>query len=299
MKDMKTTNTELIDTAVITLKEAGKQAPEITGLPTGVEGLDELFFTSKLVKGEPVKQPLGGYPSGAVINITGISDTGKTLMAEQFAVKQASQNKPVCFITVESPAPFVAASLKERAAAMGVKYEDIEDNIILVDAATHAQLRDDLLTLFSTLAHVYREYGAKITIVDSVTGFFEEREMLARAVVRKLFNFMKKWHQTALFISQKRSGHEELSAEAAGGYAVAHIVDCSIVLSKVTITSKYQESMYRKPMGEVVRLFRIDGCRLCGHDTSTRVMEITEKGLVRIGPSLSELTNQQGGGAHD
>ncbi len=100
---------------------------------------------------------------------------------------------------------------------------------------------------------------------------------------------MKKWHQTALFVSQKRSGHEELSAEAAGGYAVSHIVDCSMVLSKLTITSRYEENLYGKPIGEIIRLFRIDGCRLCGHDVQTHVMEIFENGLVKIGPALPDI----------
>ncbi|HDI72872.1 MAG TPA: KaiC domain-containing protein, partial [Candidatus Altiarchaeales archaeon] len=126
-------------------------------------------------------------------------------------------------------------------------------------------------------------------IVDSITGLYEHKEMMARIFVRQLFNFMKKWYQTALFVSQKRSSHEELSAEAAGGYAVSHIVDCTMVLSKKTIQSSYDERMYKRPIGEMVRLFRIDGCRMCGHDTETHFMEITEGGLIKIGPTLKEL----------
>jgi len=38
-----------------------------------------------------------------------------------------------------------------------------------------------------------------------------------------------------------------------------------------------------------VRLFRIDGCRLAGHDPETHLLEITDTGLVRIGKALSEL----------
>jgi KaiC/GvpD/RAD55 family RecA-like ATPase len=114
-------------------------------------------------------------------------------------------------------------------------------------------------------------------------------EMMARTIVRQLFNFLKKWHQTGLFVSQKRSGHELISAEAAGGYAVAHIVDGTMVLSKEIIDSQYAERMYGRPLGEVIRLFRIDGCRLSGHDTNTRLLKITETGLVIIGESLAEL----------
>ncbi len=275
--------------AVETLEEAGKRAPKLFGIPSGVQGLDELFFTTKIENGKPRKIPLGGIPSLAVVNVTGVSDTGKSLFAEQFAVKQASLGYPVCFVTVESPSAFVATGLRERAKAMGIDWEDIEHNIILIDAASYASIREDTENLLATLEYAIYEYKTKSVVIDSITGFFEAREMLARTIVRKLFNFMKQHYQTAIFVSQKRSGHEELTAEAAGGYAISHIVDCSIVLSKELITSKYTANLYKKPIGSVIRLFRIDGCRLCGHDTRTHIFEITETGLVKIGPPLEEI----------
>jgi KaiC domain protein len=284
---------KVVKQAVETLEEAGKRAPKLFGIPTGIEGLDDLFFTTKIEDGKPKKVPLGGIPSLAVVNLTGVSDTGKSLMAEQFAVKQASLGYRVCFVTVESPATFVASGLKERAKAMGIEWADIEDNIILIDAATHASIREDIENLLATLEYAVSSYDTKSVVIDSITGFFEAREMMARSIVRKLFNFMKQHYQTAIFVSQKRSGHEELTAEAAGGYAISHIVDCSIVLSKELIMSKYAASLYKKPIGSIVRLFRIDGCRMCGHDTRTHIFEITETGLVKIGPALDEIIKMQ------
>ncbi len=279
----------IVEESISTLEESSRKAPKLRGTPTGVEGLDELFFQTKLEDGKPKKVPLGGYPEYAVINLTGVSDTGKSLMAEQFALKQAEIGNNTLFITVETPANFLSASLKQRALSMGISEKDIEQRIVIVDAASYHVLRDEIPTLLNTVAYAIKKYRIRNTIIDSITGLFEAKEMLARTIVRQLFNFMKKWYQTALFVSQKRSGHEELSAEAAGGYAVSHIVDCSIVLAKKTIMTRYDENIYNKPIGETVRLFRIDGCRMCGHDTSTHYMEITEEGLVKIGPKLSEL----------
>ena len=279
--------------AVEVLKEAGKRAPKLFGIPSGVEGLDELFFTTKIEDGKVKKVPLGGIPHLAVVNITGISDTGKSLMAEQFAVSQASKGYRVCFVTVESPSSFVAMGLKERAKAMGIEWEKIEDNIVLIDASAHANLRDDIQTLLNTIEYAIKNYDTKSVVIDSVTGLFEAKEMLARQIVRRLFNFMKFHYQTGIFISQKRSGHEELTAEAAGGYAVSHIVDCSIVVSKELIMSKHIASLYKKPVGSIIRLIRIDGCRLCGHDTRTHLFEITETGLARVGPALEEILKER------
>jgi len=106
--------------SIITLGEAGKKAPKLEGLPTGIQGLDDLFFTARIEDGKAVKEPLNGIPRYSVLNITGVSDTGKSLMVEQFAVYQASQDTKVAFITVETPAEFVAVALKERSRAMAL-----------------------------------------------------------------------------------------------------------------------------------------------------------------------------------
>lgn len=268
--------------AVFTGSQALEKAPEIKGVPTGIEGLDDLFFIVIQENGKLQKRSLKGIPAYSVFNITGVSDTGKSLMVEQFAVFRASQGDRVAFITVESPAPFVVAALKLRAQAMGLNFEEFKDNLILIDAASSTRIRENLPDLLSTLAYVVKTYKVKYTVIDSITGLFENKEMLARAVVRRLYNFMKKWYQTALFVSQKRSGHEELTAEAAGGYAVGHIVDGTMILAKELIDSVYKAKLHKKQIGDIVRLFRIDGCRMCGHDTKTRYLEITETGLVKI-----------------
>ncbi len=279
---------KVVEESIWVAGEAIKKAPQLKGVPTGVEGLDELFFHAQIEGDKVVKKPLGGIPAYSVVNITGVSDTGKSLMAEQFTIRQAQRGERVIFITVESPAPFVTLGLKERATAMGVEFESIEKNIILIDAASHSTLRENIPSLLSTLAFAIKEYKVSHTVIDSVTGLYEAKEMMARSIVRQIFNFMKKWYQTAVLVSQKRSGHEELSAEAAGGYAVSHIVDCTMVLAKELIMTKTASQIYGKQIGEVVRLFRIDGCRLCGHDTRTRFLEITDTGLVKIGEPVSK-----------
>jgi len=284
----------IIYDAIFKAAEAKEKAPALKGVPTGVEGLDDLFYVIDWQGQKPVKKSLGGIPLGCVANITGMPDTGKSLMAEQFTVKQASLGERVCFVTVETPASFLSVGLEQRAKAMGIDFSQIEENIVILDAASYTRLREDIPTLLDTLAHVFRTYKTRRTVIDSITGLFEAKEMLARSVVRALYTFCKKWYQTALFISQKRSSHEELSAEAAGGYAVGHIVDCSMVLSKELILSSRLAQLYRAEIGEIIRLFRIDGCRMCGHDTKIHLMDITELGLVKIGPPLAEVIKSKG-----
>ncbi len=274
--------------SIATLSELADRIPELEGVPTGVPGLDELFFVPEWRGDRLHTRPLGGIPRHAVLQVTGTADTGKSLLVEQFAVSRATAGERVLFVTMESPAPFVAMGLRMRAQGLGVDRDVLEDRIVLVDAATHTELAHDLALLFDTLAFALKTYRPRHTIIDSLTGLFEAREMLARDVVRPVFSFLKKWRQTALLVSQKRSGHEAMTAEAAGGYAVAHILDGSLVLAKHTVLSPQAARVYRAPIGETVRLFRIDGCRLCGHDTRTHLCTIGADGLLRIGPALGE-----------
>lgn len=273
---------EPLKEAVLVGSETIAKAPKLVGVPTGVEGLDKLFYTTEMTPEGPKKVPLDGIPKYGIFNLTGVSDTGKSLIAEQFAVKQASRGESVIFVTVESPAEFVILGIKQRAQAMGIDFASIEDKIVFIDVASYSSLRDNLAEFFATLAYAIKTYKAEYTVIDSITGLFEEKEVAARIVVRKVFSFLKKWKQTALLISQKRSGHEELTAEAAGGYAVGHIVDGTFVVAKELVDTPYKAKMYKVDVGDVVRFFRIDGCRLTGHDTKLHRMEITETGLVRI-----------------
>jgi hypothetical protein len=59
--------------------QALEKAPEIKGVPTGIEGLDDLFFIVTQENGKLQKKSLKGIPAYSVFNITGVSDTGKSL----------------------------------------------------------------------------------------------------------------------------------------------------------------------------------------------------------------------------
>jgi hypothetical protein len=53
-------------------------------------------------------------------------------------------------------------------------------------------------------------------------------------------------------------------------------------LESMSSFARIKAKLYKKPIGEIVRLFRIDGCRMCGHDTKTHFLEISETGLIKI-----------------
>nr|PZN05261.1 MAG: KaiC domain-containing protein [Bacillota bacterium] len=273
----------------VPLAGLSEKVPKLFGIPSGVPGLDELFFTFQFENDQVKRVPLNGLPSSAVIHLTGVPDTGKSLIGEQFSITQASRGYNVLYVTVEIPAPFLAQSFIERSKALKVEWDNIKDRIFILDTVKYPELRDNVNNLCQILAETIENKEINVTIIDSITGLYEGREMMARSVVRKLYEIMKKYYQSAIFISQKRSSHEEASAEAAGGYAVPHIVDCTIVLSKIVLTSKVAATMYGRKPGEVLRTIRIDGCRMCGHDSRVHLLEINEFGILQVGKPLAEV----------
>ncbi len=275
------------------LRELESRAPKLFGIPTGTR-LDEMFFKIEKEGDRYVKKPLGGIPHLAVMNLTGVPDTGKSLLAEQFAVTQASAGYRVLFVTVESPANFLYTALKQKSEALGADFSKVEQNVIVIDASESDELRENPRALMDTMAYAIREKKVTNTIIDSITGLFEHKEVMARQIVRQFFNFLKKFRQTGLFVSQKRSAQASESAEAAGGLAVAHIVDGTIVLDKKLIETRWDVNLYGLPLGSVLRTIRIDGCRLCGHDSRTWVFEITELGTIEIIAPLSEYIKRRG-----
>ena len=276
------------------LKDLKGKAPELFGVPTGTK-LDEMFYyveyDEKTKKFK--KKILGGIPYRSVMNIVGIADTGKSVFVEQFAIYQASKGYKVLFVTVESPAEFLYSSLKQKALALGLDFGKVEKNIVVLDASKSYELRENVMSVIKTMEAAILDKKCSVTIVDSVTGFYEHREMLARQIVRELFNFLKEHKQTALFVSQKRSSQQAESAEAAGGLAVAHIVDGTIIFDKKLIENKFDKVLYGLEIGSTLRTMRIDGCRLCAHDSDTWVMEITDKGIIELKSKLSEFIKKQ------
>ena len=277
---------------VYELSELKQKAPELFGIPTGTK-LDEMFWKIEFEEDKPVKKPLGGIPYLSIINLTGVPDSGKSLLAEQFALFQANQGYKILFITVESPANFLYTSLKIKAEYLGLDFDVLSKNIVVVDASENVELRENPRVLMDTMAYAIKEKRTNNVVIDSITGLYEHKEMMARQIVRQFFNFLKKWKQTAVFVSQKRSAQGAETAEAAGGLAVAHIVDGSIVVDKKVIESKWETSLYNLPVGSVLRTIRIDGCRLTGHDTRTWVFNITEGGTIDIVAPLEEYITRK------
>ncbi|WP_236727667.1 KaiC domain-containing protein [Caldanaerobacter subterraneus] len=193
----------------------------------------------------------------------------------------------VPYVPVEVPAVFSVQGLKQRCKGLGIEWGKTVNASYLLDLCHQTELKSSVDELPIRLGDIIEEMIIKACVIVSVSGLYEGQEMVARNLVRKLCEVMNDNDQTAIFISQKRSRHEELSSEAAGGYTVSHILDCNIVLAKI-VASRTPASSYGVSPGEVVRTIRTDGCRMRGHDTRVHIPRIDDLGIVKVGKALSE-----------
>ncbi len=46
---------KIVEEAILSIKEGSKLAPEIEGTPSGIEGLDKLFFITRFKEGKVIK----------------------------------------------------------------------------------------------------------------------------------------------------------------------------------------------------------------------------------------------------
>jgi KaiC domain protein len=273
---------------IYSLSELKDKAPKFFGVKTGTK-LDNMFYITEYdeISKRPVKKILGGIPYLSVMNVVGIPDTGKSVFVEQFAIMQASLGYKVLLVTTENPSNFLYKSLLSRSYAMGINFDEITDNFLVIDATREDALRNNTKRLLGLMNYAMEKKKSTITIIDSITGLYEHKELEARQIVRQVFNFLKERKQTAVFVSQKRSSQDSQSSEAAGGLGVAHIVDGTIVMDKKVLQTKYEEMFYNIPVGSLLRTIRIDGCRVAGHDTETYLMDITDLGIVEVKERLS------------
>lgn len=250
-----------------------KENIKLEPIDSGIDYINKLFYYFDFEDNK--LKVLEGYPSSSVINIIGQADTGKSLLVQFAVVANAYKNLKTLYVSIENPASYVSNSLKRISILKKIDYKYIIDNVKILDLSTKYNISiDNFFKDFYQLAR-----GFNICVFDSVSGLYENKEMMARYVVRRIFQVSKSLNLTCFIISQKREDNP-FDSKSAGGLAISHIADCNIVLSKIIVSSFFEKKIYNFEIGEVVRVFRIDGCRLTGHSSKNHFFKINEYGYI-------------------
>ncbi|WP_114937910.1 circadian clock protein KaiC [Mucilaginibacter endophyticus] len=185
--------------------------------PTGITGLDEITG--------------GGLPKGRPTLICGEAGCGKTLMSLEFVIRGATEfNEPGVFMAFEEKADELAANV----ASLGFDLFKLQENKKLRLDHVHIDRSEieetgeyDLEGLFIRLGYAIDSIGAKRVVLDTLENLFSglSNQVILRAELKRLFNFLKNKGVTAIITGEKGEG-ASLTRQGLEEY----VSDCVILL---------------------------------------------------------------------
>lgn len=185
--------------------------------PTGITGLDEITG--------------GGLPKGRPSLICGEAGCGKTLMSLEFIIRGAIEfNEPGVFMAFEEKADELAANVSSLGFDLRKLQEEKKIRIdhVHIDRSEIEETGEyDLEGLFIRLGYAIDSIKAKRVVLDTLENLFSglSNEVILRAELRRLFNFLKEKGVTAIITGEKGEG-ASLTRQGLEEY----VSDCVILL---------------------------------------------------------------------
>jgi circadian clock protein KaiC len=175
-----------------------RELPAIAKSPTGIAGLDEVTY--------------GGLPNGRPTLLCGSAGCGKTLFGMTFLYNGAVQyNEPGVFIAFEElPEDLITnvSSLNYDIEKL-VAEKKLAIDHIHIERTEIAEAGDyDLEGLFIRLGFAIDSIGAKRVVIDTIEALFGgfENELVLRAELRRLFEWLKEKGVTAIITGERGDG---------------------------------------------------------------------------------------------
>ncbi len=189
-----------------------KKLEGIQKCPTGLKGFDEITG--------------GGLPKGRPTLVVGGAGAGKTVFGMEFLVFGATQfGEPGVFLAFED----TAGELAQNVASLGFDLKKLQaqkkiilDHVRVERNEIEVTGEYDLEALFVRIGLSLDTIGAKRIVLDSIEALYSglSNEMILRAELRRLFNWLKDKGVTAVITAEQgvgtftRHGLEEYVSDA-------------------------------------------------------------------------------------
>ncbi len=154
---------------------------------TGIRGLDE--------------QLDGGFPKNSTTAIIGAYGTGKSTFGMQFLYEGLRNDEPCIFISLDDG----EESLIEAATEFGWDFKQyVDDKQLLLIKLSATDIKTSILRIRSELPHLFKSFGAKRFVFDSITLFemLFKSESERRLLVYELTNSIKDSGATSLITAE-------------------------------------------------------------------------------------------------
>jgi KaiC/GvpD/RAD55 family RecA-like ATPase len=278
LEDKKTENVTKLSTEESTVKQ-------LKGFKT-FTFLDQMFLNGE-------EKPIDGIPIGTSAICTGIPNTGKSLLIAEIALRVANEGHKVCFTTSEeiwrtkTERFDLENRMREKAKILGLDWQKISQNLFVLDAVAHADLRD-WSNFVSTLRNLVETEKIELLLIDSLTLLEDSRNALKYRLL-ELMKYGQIHGLTSILISQ-RAIDEVDGLALAGGIGLSHIADIVFVLENKKLSS--WDATMKMDLGakqsETVNFFRILKNRISKYDGHYHGYTITKDGFVRLNPKLAD-----------
>jgi circadian clock protein KaiC len=251
-------------------KKKGQAGPRVLQKSrTGIDGFDDLTG--------------GGLPRGRPTLICGGPGCGKTLFALQFLVRGATDHdEPGVFVSFEERAEDLeqnVASLGFDLAALIAAKRLVVDHVRVERSEIEETGDYDLQGLFIRLGYAIDSIGARRVVLDTIESLFSgfSNEMILRAELRRLFNWLKDKGVTAVITGERGEG--TLTRQGLEEY----VSDCVILLDNRVngeiSTRRLRVVKYRGSSHTT------NECPFLIEETGISIMPITSVGLNHAAPT--------------
>lgn len=265
---------------VLQPKEKQEVIKKLVGFPT-MTFLDNLFLGVN-------EKPIKGIPFGIQLGVTGLPASGKSILVEEIAVKVAHDGKRVLLITsedawsVDSPRMDLENRCKQKADILGLDWNKLRENLFVMDAVTHTELRD-WYEFAQTYKDVAKGHNIELVLMDSLTMLESYRGNL-KYRLQELTKFNQLHGITAIYVNQ-RAKEEWDVREMAGGIGLGHILDSTLIIDYGRTYHEQIRMDLDVKRGVNVRIIRVLGCRLCAFDGHYKACSINKDGFLRLEPN--------------
>jgi len=235
------------------------------------------------------EKPIGGIPKVSQIAVVGLPDSGKSLLAQEFALRIAASGRKVVFVTSEDIFDAhndrfdLQKRMKVKADLLKLDWKTIRENLYVIDTVSTSLLRDwdSFVTTYRT---VVEKEKVEYLVMDSLTLVEDYRGAIKNRLL-ELVRYNQIHGVTAFYVSQ-RSTEDADKFGMAGGIGLGHVLDVVFALDYQKIWSG--DSQMKLDMGlkqnDFTRFIRCIKCRLCMFDAKYHRIEITKEGLITVLP---------------
>lgn len=240
--------------------------------------LDSLFLNEK-------GESLGGIPIVGQMGIVGLAGSGKSILAQEIAVRVAHNGRKVLLATSEdqwnsdSPRFDLESRLFQKAEILGLNWKRISENLVILDTITHTNLRK--WNIFAkTYRYICKKEKIELVLIDSLTLLESYRGAL-KIRLQQLSSYNQINGITAIYINQRAT--EDINKySSAGGISLSHNLDINICLDHGKVWGYPMKEDLGKKQGAWVNFIRIMDCRLGYFDGKHKETIVTKDGFLKL-----------------